>query len=125
LKIEWRQSSPGRIDRVGVRGGSAIRKIGRSKAQEQTGQPQRYLPLREFGREALWDTVVLSGLAFVEEELEAERTGLCGPHYAHIAERKAIRAGLKSAAKFQVFILVPNRITIITRRMVGSARLQR
>src|SRR5215472_8053726 len=70
-----------------------MRKIGRSKVQEQTrGQP-RYLPLREFAREALWDTVVLSGLAFVEEELEAERTALCGPRYAHVAGREAIRAG--------------------------------
>ena len=51
-----------------------MRKIGRSKVQEQTRRQQRYLPLREFAREALWDTVVLSGLVFVEEELEAERT---------------------------------------------------
>jgi putative transposase len=36
---------------------------------------------------------VLSGLAFVEEELEAERTLLCGPRYTHVAGREAIRAG--------------------------------
>jgi hypothetical protein len=75
-----------------------MRKIGRSKAEEQTRQRQRYLPLREFARAALWDTVVLSGLAVVEEELEAERTALCGPRYAHIAERKAIRAGHVSSS---------------------------
>ena len=27
----------------------------------------------------LWDMMVLSGFAFVEEELEAERTALCAP----------------------------------------------
>jgi len=70
-----------------------MRKIGKSKAVGQTGHRQRYLPLREFAREALWDTVVLSGLAFVEEELEAERTALCGPRYAHVSGRAAMRAG--------------------------------
>ena len=30
---------------------------------------------------------MLSGLAFVEEELEAERTALCGARYAHLAGR--------------------------------------
>jgi len=70
-----------------------VRKIGRSKVQEQTRRQQRYLPLREFAREALWDTVVLSGLVFVEEELEAERTALCGARYAHLAGRAATRAG--------------------------------
>ena len=56
-----------------------MNKAGRSKIQEQTGLRPRYLPLRELAREALWDTMMLSGLAFVEEELEAERTALCGP----------------------------------------------
>jgi putative transposase len=70
-----------------------MKKIGRSKVQEQTRRQQRYLPLREFARQALWDTVVLSGLAFVEEELEAERTALCGARYAHLAGRAATRAG--------------------------------
>jgi hypothetical protein len=41
----------------------------------------------------LWDTVVISGLAFVEEEMEAERAALCGPRYAHLTERQAQRAG--------------------------------
>lgn len=51
------------------------------------------MPLREFARQALWDTVVLSGLAFVEEQLETERTALCGPRYAHRRRRGAVRAG--------------------------------
>jgi transposase-like protein len=70
-----------------------MRKIGRSRDKEQPERGQRYLPLKQFAREALWDTVVYSGLAFVEEELEAERTALCGPRYAHDAERAALRAG--------------------------------
>src|SRR5215469_15366004 len=75
-----------------------MRKIGRSKAEGQTGHRPRYLPLKEFAREALWDTMVLSGLAFVEEELEAERTALCGPRYAHVTGREAIRAGHVSSS---------------------------
>ena len=49
--------------------------------------------LRGLARAALWDTVVISGLAFVEEEMEAERAALCGPRYAHLAERQAQRCG--------------------------------
>jgi hypothetical protein len=36
---------------------------------------------------------VFSGLAFVADELEAERAVLCGPWYAHSAERQALRPG--------------------------------
>ena len=70
-----------------------MRKTGRRTGKEQTGSRQRYLPLKEFAREALWDTVMVSGLAFVEEALEAERSALCGMRYAHDAERVAQRAG--------------------------------
>ena len=70
-----------------------MRKTGRSLVEEQTPSGQRYLPLKEFAREALWETVMLSGLAFAEEELEAERTALCGPRYAHDTARRAMRAG--------------------------------
>jgi putative transposase len=70
-----------------------MRKTGKTGVEEQTGSGQRYLPLREFAREALWETVMLSGLAFAEEALEAERTALCGPRYAHDAGRAAMRAG--------------------------------
>jgi hypothetical protein len=41
-----------------------------------------------------------SGLAFVEEALEAERSARCGTRYAHGAERTALRAGqVRDAAK--------------------------
>jgi hypothetical protein len=44
-------------------------------------------------REAPYDTVMVTGLACVDEVLEAERAGLCGARYAHQAERQALRAG--------------------------------
>jgi putative transposase len=69
-----------------------MRETGRSRVQEQAGG-QRYLPLREFAREALWDTVVLSGLAYMEEVLEAERSTACGERYAHLPDRIAMRSG--------------------------------
>ena len=54
-------------------------------------QPQ--LPLRGLARKALWDTVMISGLAFVEDELEVERVALCGQRYEHQAGRQALRSG--------------------------------
>ena len=66
-----------------------MNKNGKSRGREQSAQKQLILPLRGLARAALWDTVVISGLAFVEEEMEAERAALCGPRYAHLAERQA------------------------------------
>ena len=68
-------------------------KNGKRTGREQRAQEQLMLPLRGLAREALWDTVVFSGLAFVEDELEGERAVLCGPRYAHLAERQALRSG--------------------------------
>lgn len=70
-----------------------MRKIGKIGGKEQSAAAQLQLPFRGLAREALWDTVVLSGFAFVEEELEAERTALCGRRYAHQEQRQAVRAG--------------------------------
>jgi len=70
-----------------------MRKRGRSRVEEQTAGKQWYLPLKQFFHEALWDTVVVSGFEFAREQLEAERAVLCGPRYAHLAERAAMRAG--------------------------------
>jgi hypothetical protein len=36
---------------------------------------------------------MVTGLACVDEVLEAERAALCGARYAHQAERQALRAG--------------------------------
>jgi transposase-like protein len=67
--------------------------IRKSRGKEQRPPGQLRLPFGGLAREALWDTVLLSGLAFVEEELEAERAALCGPRYAHQTERQAVRSG--------------------------------
>jgi hypothetical protein len=66
-----------------------MRKTGKVRGKEQSAAGQLKLRLRGLAREALWNTVVLSGLAFVEEELEAERTALCGARYAHQEQRQA------------------------------------
>ena len=55
-----------------------MRKSGGSAGREQGGERRRYLPLKEFAREALWETVMASGPAFVEEAPEAGRIALCG-----------------------------------------------
>ncbi len=36
---------------------------------------------------------MISGPAFAEEESQAARATLCGPPYAHLAERPALRSG--------------------------------
>ena len=43
-----------------------MKKNGKSRGREQSAQKQLMLPLRGLAREALWDTVVISGLAFVD-----------------------------------------------------------
>jgi putative transposase len=44
-------------------------------------------------REALYETVIVAGLAYVGEVLETERVALCGERYAHLVDREASRAG--------------------------------
>jgi putative transposase len=68
-------------------------KHGRRRGRRESAQGQLMPPLRGLAHAALWDTVVLSGLAFVEEELEEERARVCGPRYAHLPERRALRGG--------------------------------
>lgn len=70
-----------------------MRKTDRRKGQEQSREDQLRLPLRELVREALFDTVIASGLEYVGEVLEEERTTLCGPRYQHDPQRTALRAG--------------------------------
>ena len=70
-----------------------MRKTDRRKAQAQSREDQLRLPLRELVREALFDTVIVSGLEYVGEVLEEERTTLCGPRYQHDPQRTALRAG--------------------------------
>ena len=71
-----------------------MRKSDRRAGRGQNDQQQQLrLPLRELVREALLDTVVISGLEYVGEVLEEERTELCGLRYRHDPERRASRAG--------------------------------
>lgn len=70
-----------------------MKKSDRRPGQEQKGREQLRLPLRELVREALFDTVIVSGLGLVGEVLEEERTALCGPRYQHDPQRDAVRAG--------------------------------
>jgi putative transposase len=70
-----------------------MRKSARRSAEEQSGGAQQQLPLRDLVREALFDTVIVSGLEFVGEVLEEERTALCGPRYQHDRLRHALRGG--------------------------------
>jgi hypothetical protein len=93
LKLKWRQSSPDRKIGWVPEEEAAVDKNGKIRARAQSAQSQLMLPLRGLARAALWDTVVFSGLAFVEDELEAERAVLCGPRYARLAERQALRSG--------------------------------
>jgi hypothetical protein len=43
-------------------------------------------------RDALSGTVIFTGLACVDEVLEAERAALCGARYEHLAHSQARRA---------------------------------
>jgi len=70
-----------------------MRKSDRRSAGEQSRRAQQRLPFRELVREALLDTVIVSGLEYVAEVLEEERTALCGPRYQHDPEREAVRTG--------------------------------
>ncbi len=56
----------------------------------------RYLPLVELlvdARTELFELAVRSGLKVLATMLEEDRTVMCGPRYAHDAERQASRAG--------------------------------
>ena len=58
--------------------------------------PTRRLPLVELlvDTEAeLFELAVRSGLQVLDAMLEADRTAICGPRYAHQANRTASRAG--------------------------------
>src|SRR5262249_12110051 len=73
---------------------AAVRKNAKGGAiREAAGQGQLWLQLPGLVREALYEAVIAAGLACVDEVLEAERSGLCGARYQHLAERQALRAG--------------------------------
>jgi transposase-like protein len=73
---------------------AAVRKNAKSEPlRKAAGQGQLWLQLPGLVRESLYETVIAAGLACVDEVLEAERSGLCGARYQHLAERQALRAG--------------------------------
>ena len=60
----------------------------------------RHLPLVDLlvdARTELFELAVRSGLKVVDAMLEEDRLALCGPRYAHVAERHASRAGTVSS----------------------------
>jgi transposase-like protein len=59
----------------------------------------RHLPLVDLlvdARTELFELAVRSGLKVLETMLEEDRTAICGPRYAHVADRQASRAGTVS-----------------------------
>ena len=66
---------------------------------------QRHLPLVDLlvdTRAELMELAVASGLKVLTTMLEADRTVICGPRYAHEPERAASRAGTSPARSSSV-----------------------
>ena len=62
----------------------------------QVDSGQRHLPLVDLlvdTRAELMELAIASGLRVLTTMLEADRTAICGPRYAHQTERDASRAG--------------------------------
>lgn len=69
-------------------------KIGkRTGGREATGEGQLWLRLPGMVREALYETVIVTGVAWVDEVPEAERAALCGTRYEHQTDGQALRGG--------------------------------
>ena len=75
-------------------------KKSRTVAHPAAVESPRHLPLVDLlvdARTELFELAVRSGLKVLETMLEEDRTALCGPRYAHLAERRASRAGTVSS----------------------------
>ncbi|MGH9793203.1 MAG: IS256 family transposase [Candidatus Acidiferrales bacterium] len=81
---------------------------------------QTTLPLREFVRQTLLETVLVSGIAYVNDILEAEREALCGPRYRHADDRSAYRAGHVSSS----LVLGGRRVIVKRPRVRTTAQLE-
>lgn len=80
---------------------------------------ERRVPLvdvRFDGRAELWEVVIRAGLQVVEALLEEDRRLLCGPRYAHDAQRTASRAGTVASA-----VVLGGRKVAVRRPRVRSA----
>src|ERR1700683_4905265 len=60
--------------------------------RKAAGAGPLWLHLPGVVREALFDRVIRTGLACVDEVLETERVALCGERYEHLVDRQALRA---------------------------------
>ena len=75
-------------------------KKSRTVARPTAVESPRHLPLVGLladARTELFELAVRSGLKVLETMLEEDRTALCGPRYAHNADRDASRAGTVSS----------------------------
>lgn len=71
-------------------------KKSRTVAHPVPVESARHLPLVDLlvdTRSELFELAVRSGLKVLETMLEEDRTAICGPRYAHVADRQAVRAG--------------------------------
>lgn len=75
-------------------------KKSRTSACPTAVESPRHLPLVDLlvdARTELFELAVRSGLKVLQTMLEEDRTTLCGPRYAHVADRQASRAGTVSS----------------------------
>ena len=75
-------------------------KKSRTVARPTAVESPRHLPLVDLlvdARTELFELAVRSGLKVLETMLEEDRVAVCGPRYAHVAERRASRAGTVSS----------------------------
>jgi transposase-like protein len=70
-----------------------MKKIAKRTASREVEIASPQLTLRELVRADLREFVVSAGMAALTAVLEAERTQVCGPRYAHLPTRKARRSG--------------------------------
>jgi transposase-like protein len=70
-----------------------MKKTARKKGQREQAPGSLVLALGEIVREDLRAFVVSAGMSALAMLLERERTAVCGPRYAHDANRRARRAG--------------------------------
>ena len=71
-------------------------KKSRTVARPTAVESPRHLPLVDLlvdARTELFELAVRSGLKVLETMLEEDRMTMCGPRYAHVADRQASRAG--------------------------------
>ena len=68
-------------------------KKSRTVARPTAVESPRHLPLVDLlvdARTELFELAVRSGLKVLETMLEEDRTAICGPRYAHVAERQRL-----------------------------------